>query len=146
MQEGQPLPTSVHKGKRLQARISTNIFRRSRRRRSPRSKSISLKLDMVFWCTEGGYVYRNHVAPRTKLHVPKDDFPISLTYIDVQRRPTTSLDVLQEAIIDDYGHMDGDKSLSEPWIGVTRFALRNQNPAEGHMWVQGRLTRKQVTT
>ena len=35
----------------------------------------------------------------------------------------TSLDVLQEATIDDYRNMDGDKALSEPWIRVTRFAL-----------------------
>ena len=30
---------------------------------------------------------------------------------------------------------DGDKSLSEPWIGVTRFELLNKDPPEGHMWV-----------
>ena len=49
-------------------------------------------------------MYRNHVAPRTKLYVPKDDFPIPLNYIDVQ----TSIDVLNEGTIDDYWNIDGD--------------------------------------
>ena len=56
----------------------------------------------------------------------------------------TSIDVLHEATIDDYWKIDGDKSLSEPWIGVTRFALLDTSPPEGQMWVQGRLTKKQV--
>ena len=38
-----------------------------------------------FWSIVGDYIIRNHVAPRTKLSVPKDDFPIPLNYIDVQR-------------------------------------------------------------
>ena len=44
----------------------------------------------------------------------------------------TSIDVLHEATIDDNWNI-GDKSLSlsEPWIGVTRFALPNKNPPEG---------------
>ena len=91
-------------------------------------------------------MYRNHVAPRTKLYVPKDDFPVPLHYIDVQRQAKTSLDVLQEATIDDYCNMDGDKSQSEPWIGVIRFALLNKIPPAGRMQVQGRLTKKPVRT
>ena len=67
---------------------------------------------------------------RTKLDFPKDDFPIPQNYIDVQRQTKSS--VLHEASIDDW-NMDGDKSLSEPWIGVTRLELLNKNPAEGHM-------------
>ena len=58
----------------------------------------------------GDYIYRNHVAPRTRLSVPKDDFPIPQNCIDIQRNKNTP--------------------LSEPWIGVTRFALLNQNPPE----------------
>ena len=38
-----------------------------------------------FWSTVGNYMYRNHVAPRTKLCVPKHDFPTLLNYIGVQR-------------------------------------------------------------
>ena len=75
----------------------------------------------------------------------KDDFPIPLNYFDVQRQTKTSIDVLHEATIDDYWKIDGDRSLSESWIRVTRFALLNKNPEE-NMWVQGRLTKKHVTT
>ena len=69
-----------------------------------------------FWSIMGDYKNRNHVASRTKFHVPKEDFPRPLNCIDVQ------------ATIDDCLNIDGDKSLSEPWIGVTRFALLNKNP------------------
>ena len=37
---------------------------------------------------------------------------------------------LQEATIDDDGNVDGDKSLSEPWIGVTRSTVLNKNPPQ----------------
>ena len=40
-------------------------------------------------------------------------------------------DVRHEATIDDYWNLDGDKSLSEPWIGVSRFEFLNKNPPEG---------------
>ena len=62
------------------------------------------------------------------------------------RDKTTSLDVLQEAPYDDYWNMDGDKSSSDPWTGVTRFALLNNIPLEGYTWVQGKLTKKHVAT
>ena len=52
-------------------------------------------------------------------------------------------DALQEATLDD--DMEGDKSKSESWIGETRLPLLNNNPPEGYMWSQGRLTRKQAT-
>ena len=44
-----------------------------------------------------------------------------------------------------FWNIDGDNSLSEPWICVTRFELLNKDPSEGHMWVQGRLTKEEVT-
>ena len=62
----------------------------------------------------------------------EDDFPTSQNYIDVQRPTKTGIDVLHEATIDDDGNIDGDKSLSEPWISATRFALLNKHPPEGH--------------
>ena len=58
----------------------------------------------------------------------------------------SSLDLLPDATIDDCWNMDGDTSLPEPWIGVTHIALLNKNPREGCMWVQGRMTKKQVST
>ena len=73
-------------------------------------------------------------------------FPIPLNFIDVERETNTSLDVPQEATIDDCWNMDGDESLSEPWIGVTRFPLLSKNPPERYTWIQGRLTKNQVTT
>ena len=38
------------------------------------------------------------------------------------------------------GTKNGDKSLSDPRIGVTRFAMLNNNPLEGHMLVGSRQT------
>ena len=91
--------------------------------REARDPSPDLEARQVFWSVTVDHIYRNHVAPRTKLKVPEDDFPRPLNYNEVQRQTTTSLDVVQEATIDDYWNIDGDKSLSEPWIGGTRFAL-----------------------
>ena len=61
----------------------------------------------------------------------RNAFPIPLNYIDVQGQTKTSIDVLHEATNDDKWNI-GDKSLtlSEPWIGVTRFALLNKSPPE----------------
>ena len=73
----------------------------------------------------GNYENRNPFAPRTTLYVPKEGFPKPLNYIDVQRQTKTSIDVFNEATIDDYRNVDGDKSLSDPWICVTRFELLN---------------------
>ena len=47
------------------------------------------------------------------------DFPIHLNCIDVQGQTETSIVVLHEATIDDYWNIGEDKSLSEPWIGVS---------------------------
>ena len=69
------------------------------------------------------YICQDDVAPRTKLNVPTDDFPIHLIFWDVQRQTKTSLDVLQRVTIGDYWNMDGDRSLFEPWTGMTPFAL-----------------------
>ena len=50
----------------------------------------------------GNYTRRNHVAPRTKLYVPTNDFPTLLKNVDVQRQTITRIEVLHEATIDDY--------------------------------------------
>ena len=76
----------------------------------------------------GDYENRNHVFPRTKIFVPKDDVPRPQNFSDVQRQTKTSLNVHHEATIGDYWNMDGDKSLSASWTGVTRFALLTKNP------------------
>ena len=45
-------------------------------------------------------------------------------YLEVHAR--TSIDVIQENVIDDHMNVDGQKSLCDPWIGVTRFTLLNR--------------------
>ena len=45
-----------------------------------------------FWSLSG--IFGNHVFPRTSLHVPNDDFPIPVRYVDVCRQTRRSLDVL----------------------------------------------------
>ena len=51
--------------------------------------------------------------------ITKDDVSDTSEFFDVQRQRKTSIDVLQEATIDDYRKIDGDTSPSEHWIGVT---------------------------
>ena len=80
------------------------------------------------------YINRNHVAPRRNSLFRKTIFAIPLNYIDVQRQLKTNIDVSHEATIDVYWNTEGDKSLSEPWIGVTRFELLNENEPGGHIW------------
>ena len=89
-----------------------------------------------FWSSLGDFAHWKHVAPRTKLHVPKDDFPIPLNSIDVEKQTISSLDVLQESTIDHSWNMEGDTSMSQPWIGGTRFELPNGNPPEAFVRVQ----------
>ena len=112
--------TPMQKGRSIARRTAvvhhlvTNIFRS--KRRSPRDTSPDLESRQEFKSIMGDYMCRNHVAPRTKLCVSKGEFAISLKFVDVQRQTRTSLDVLQEATIDDSWNMDGEKSRSEPWI------------------------------
>ena len=125
MQEGQPISTAMLKA-------VANLGRESQQHSSEEKRKLDIQI-------------QNHVAPRTKLYVPIDVFTILLDDIDVQRQTKTSIIVLHEGMIDDHWNMEGDKSLSEPWIGVTQFALPNKKTV-GKMWVQGRLTKTQVTT
>ena len=52
--------------------------------------------------------------------------------------------VFQDATIDDHWNIDGEKSLCEVWIGVTRFVLLKTNSPLGYVWVYSRLTKQQV--
>ena len=112
-----------------QYKAVSDLMRESFSRRSPRSRS-RCRCSTRFVQFDVRYTDRNHVAPRTKRHVPKEIFQIIVNHTDVQRQTKTSID--HEATIDDNWNI-GDKSLSlsEPWIGVTRFALLNKNPPEG---------------
>ena len=100
-----------------------------------------------FWSMSGSFLYRHHVEPRVKLYSPKEEsFPIPLKYIDVTRTTHTNLDVGQEKRIDDCWNIDGSRNLSDPWTGITQFALLHEKAPDGHMWSGVRLTRKQLTS
>ena len=95
------------------------------------------------WSIERNYIYRRHVEPRDKLHVPKEEsFPLPLRKIDVVKRTNTTLDVLQESRIDDYWNIDGDRNISEPGIGFTQCTILNEKPPDGKTWSGRRLTKK----
>ena len=51
-----------------------------------------------------------------------------------------------EKHIEGYWNVDGDRELSDPWTGFTRFTILNEKPLDGHTWSGVRLTRKQTTS
>ena len=99
-----------------------------------------------FESVSGNYS-RHHVQRRVKLHVPKGgSFPLPLVYIDAVRRTHTTFDVLLENLTDDRGNVDGDRDLSGPWSGCTRFTRLTKKSQKGHTWSWERLTRVQPTS
>ena len=83
------------------------------------------------WYITGDFIYRHHVEPRVKLYMPKEEsLPILLKYIDVTRTTHTSLDVLLEKHIEDYGNSDEDREMSDASTGFTRL----------FGWMKGHLT------
>ena len=85
----------------------------------------------------GDCIYRNHVAPRTKLYFPKHDFRDPwITWMSRAKRKLALTYFVRQPSMIIGKFIDGDKSLSDAWIGVTRFELLNKNPPSGHMWVQ----------
>ena len=67
------------------------------------------------------FIYRHHVEPRVKLHMPKEEsFPFPLKYIDVTRNTHTSLDVMQEKILMITGTWMEKEKLSDAWTGFTK--------------------------
>ena len=144
VQEGQPLRTAVHT---LAATQVENLSKFLLQKKKPDIQIQMSKVDKQdFGSIMVDYMCRNHVAPRTKLNVPKGDFVIPLNCMYVPRQTKTIIDVPQEATRDDEWIVDGGTSLSRLGIGVTTFKLLLKNPPEGHAWLQGRLTKKQVTT
>ena len=95
----------------------------------------------------GNYIYRHHVQRRVKLYVPKGgSFPFPLKYVGAVRRTHTTLDVLLESQIDDRWNVDGDRDLSGPWSGCTRFTRLKKKSQKGYTWSRKRLTRVQATS
>ena len=100
-----------------------------------------------FWSMSGNFKNRHHVEPRVKLYSPREkSFTIPLKYIDVSRTAITNFDVMQERRIDDYWNIAGSRNLSDPWTGFTHFTLLEENPPDGCMWSNGRLTKRQATS
>ena len=66
------------------ATSGNNLQKTSSEEGEARNPSPDLEARQDFWSIVVGYIVRNHVAPRTKLHVPKDDFPIHLKFFDVR--------------------------------------------------------------
>ena len=99
------------------------------------------------WSIEGNFRYRHRVGPRVQLYVPQEEsFPKPLRYIDVVRTTQTTLGVLQECRKDDYGNIDANRNLSEPWTVFTQFTMLSEKPPDGQMWSGRRLTQIQATT
>ena len=63
--------------------------------------------------------------------------------MDVVRK---KLDKFLQRGIDDSGNSDGKRTLSESWSGAPRFRILNKGPPQGDSWVDGRLTKTQVTS
>ena len=81
----------------------------------PRSRSRCRSSTRFFWSVVGDYIFLNHVAPRTKLYVPTNDFPTLLNYVDVQRQTKTRIEVPHEA--------NHRWLLEHGWREVTVWAL-----------------------
>ena len=110
-------------------------------------RGIMRKLKVTSGLLQKKFIYRHHVEPRVKLYMTEEEtFPITMKYIDVTRTTHTSLDVMLDKQIDDYGNVDGERELSDAWTGFTRFVLLKERPPEGYTSSGGRLTRKQTTS
>ena len=99
LQEGQPFSTAVYKVEETTSNENLNNILQ-KKRRSPRSRS-RCRSSSRFLAYHGRLHISDHGAPGTKPNGPKNDFPISLNYIDTQRHTKTILDVLQETFTDD---------------------------------------------
>ena len=83
-----------------------------------------------FWFISGDSVYRHHVEPRVKLHVPKEEsFLVPLKYIDVSRTTHTQRwtlcwrkywRFLERGWRENYHR---DRELSDTWTGFTTFTF-----------------------
>ena len=94
-----------------------------------------------------------HNQPRTKLFQPtEENCPIPLKYIDVMRTTETDLEDKSLSKIEDFrgtadrGGKPFNAELPESWTGKTTFELLRPLPPTGYSYIEGRLTRTQVTT
>ena len=50
-----------------------------------------------------------------------------------------------ERRINDYWNIEGNRNLSDTWMGFTRFTILDEKPPDGFSWSGWRLTKKQTT-
>ena len=93
---------------------------------------------------------RIHRTPRKRMFSPQachDIPPVPLEKIDVQRITLTNLAEEHLLKIEDCwdGSANDTRELDDFWVGETQFYLVPEKPPEGHVYVDGRITRKQAT-
>ena len=98
-------------------------------------------------CLGNFFVATRSCPEHTCMYRKKSSVPIPSTFIDVVRETKNqSGEFGRENSVDDFWNIDEDRTHSESWIGSTRFFMLNKGPPQGDAWVNGRLTRTQVTS
>ena len=104
-------------------------------------------LEEDFWTTNGNVLVCHHRVPRTNLFTPTDpECPLPTKYLDVTRRTYTSIETEAESCVEDFWNMNGNRALSEEWVGKTIFEVLNFPPKKNYHWVSGRETKIQQTS
>ena len=65
---------------------------------------------------------------RGQLYVARSSSFLTLKYTDVNRETKTNLDNVEEGSVDDCWNVDSNTTLSEDWIGLTRFNILMKRP------------------
>ena len=85
-----------------------------------------------FWTFNGEALTCHHRVPRSTLFVPSDpSSPIPTKYLDVMRTTYTDLDTKEEKRMEDYWNVQGEKALSDFWVGKTVFYILRTPPEPG---------------
>ena len=91
------------------------------------------------WELRGDYLVRVHVEPRMALYVPDETCPLMHSWLDVDRETKTSLLHDDEAVIRDmWSPNEVQPSLSNQWVGETRFTLIKPRAKEGYEYQNGK--------
>ena len=81
------------------------------------------------------------------MFVPSDPAsPIPTKYLDVMRTTYTDLDTKEEKRMEDYWNVQGEKALSDFWVGKTVFYILRTPPEPGFTYIYGRKTKIQSDT
>lgn len=89
------------------------------------------------WALTAEVLIREHNQHRAELFCPDDDAsdpsPISVRYLDIMRRATTSEPMLGEAIVEYFwvNPATANRDLSEVWFSRTMFPLLKPKLSQG---------------